>query len=355
MYLPIDKNSEYLSSIQEKSFVDFDFSDESIRGFIQPLLEKRELKILSWDEYISDKPKTDILITRFENANVKSSYNLPVLYQEQIMGYFCIEFTKEICHLSNEDVNRIRNICTQAGIALYHADLYLKAEESTRLKSEFMANISNEFKSPLMEIVNLSKTLYNPNVEYDKQLGYLKHINENASELLALTDDVITISEIESSAFLLHYEHIESSQLIIEVLNAVKSKNGNQDIIINMNLEKINVNADLPMLTKILHILLSEAIKLAKGAVDILIKSELRDDKLVIAIDDAKIPAGVDSMIEDVQKKYISHRISQAGGRLGMSIAKKLVELHNGDMNVGSTSDLGSIFEVVLPQAYSVD
>ena len=113
MYLPIDKNSEYLSSIQEKSFVDFDFSDESIRGFIQPLLEKRELKILSWDEYISDKPKTDILITRFENANVKSSYNLPVLYQEQIMGYFCIEFTKEICHLSNEDVNRIRNICTQ--------------------------------------------------------------------------------------------------------------------------------------------------------------------------------------------------------------------------------------------------
>ena len=218
-----------------------------------------------------------------------------------------------------------------------------------------MANISNEFKSPLMEIVNLSKTLYNPNVEYDKQLGYLKHINENASELLALTDDVITISEIESSAFLLHYEHIESSQLIIEVLNAVKSKNGNQDIIINMNLEKINVNADLPMLTKILHILLSEAIKLAKGAVDILIKSELRDDKLVIAIDDAKIPAGVDSMIEDVQKKYSSHRISQAGGRLGMSIAKKLVELHNGDMNVGSTSDLGSIFEVVLPQAYSVD
>ncbi len=355
MYLPIDKNSEYLSSVEEKSFVDFDFSDESIRGFIQPLLEKRELKILSWDEYISDKPKTDILITRFENANVKSSYNLPVLYQGQIMGYFCIEFTKEICQLSNEDINRIRNICTQAGIALYHADLYLKAEESTRLKSEFIANISNEFKSPLMDIVNLSKTLYNPDIEYNQQLEYLKHINEHGRELLELTDDVITISEIESSAFLLHYEHIDSGQLITDVINAIKSTNGNQDITVNMNLEKININADKAMLTKILHILLSNAIKLTKGKCNILIKSELRDDKLVIAIDDAATREGVDSLIEGIQQEPASHRISQIGGRLGMSIAKKLVELHNGYMQVGSTSNLGSIFEVVLPQAYMGD
>ena len=144
-------------------------------------------------------------------------------------------------------------------------------------------------------------------------------------------------------------------QLIAEVINAIKSQNGNQDIIVNMNLEKININADKAMLTKILYILLNNAIKLTNRKYNILIKSELREDKLVIAIDDATTREGVDSMIEGIQQEPASHRISQIAGRLGMSIAKKLVELHNGDMNVGSTINLGAIFEIVLPQAYSVD
>ncbi len=51
------------------------------------------------------------------------------------MGYFCIEFTKGSCHkLSDEDINRIRSMCTQAGLALNHADLYIKAQEGTRIK-----------------------------------------------------------------------------------------------------------------------------------------------------------------------------------------------------------------------------
>lgn len=128
MYLPVDKNSEYLSSPEEKSFVGYDWSAESISEYIQPLIEKRELKILRWDEYIKENPKSQGFISRFEDANVKSSYNFPVIYQEKMMGYFCIEFTKKVFKLSDEDIINIRSICAQAGIALYHAELFIQIQ-----------------------------------------------------------------------------------------------------------------------------------------------------------------------------------------------------------------------------------
>lgn len=197
-YMPIDKNSEYLSSPEEKSFVDFDFSDDSLRGFIQPLLEKRELKILSWDEYIQEKPKTDALISRFESANVKSSYNLPVLYQQQIMGYFCIEFTHNVVQLSDEDVNRIRSICTQAGIALYQAELFQKAQDSDRVKGEFIANISSKFREPLTNIIAISEKMPKTEIDCEKQAEDLENINKTGKQLLDFTDYIANASKKDS-------------------------------------------------------------------------------------------------------------------------------------------------------------
>ncbi len=82
--------------------------------------------------------KVKDFMSRFEDANVKSSYNLPVLYQEKIIGYFCIEFSGIDCkELPDEDINRLRSICAQAGIALYHSELYVNAIESAKSKEDF--------------------------------------------------------------------------------------------------------------------------------------------------------------------------------------------------------------------------
>ena len=355
MYLPVDKNSEYLSSSLEKSFVNFDFSDDSIRGFIQPLLEKRELKILSWDEYIKDKPKTDVLITRFENANVKSSYNLPVLYQGQIMGYFCIEFTHAVCKLSDEDINRIRNICVQAGIALYHADLLINAQEATRSKAEFIANISNEFKIPLNFIIEFSETLSKYEFERSKEIEYLNYINKNGKQLLALTDDIIDISEIESEKFILHYEHFDSEELIREVVSSMQLTADNKNINIDINLSKVNINADRKMLARIIHIILSNAIRFTQVQGNIIIKSELDGDNLVVFVEDTGISTPSDNrdmIFEEVKQVDTSLTKRQQGAGLGLSIAKKLVELHQGTIHVEAVGNKGSRFWFVLPKAY---
>lgn len=180
MYLPIDKNSEFLSSMEEKSFVNQDWSVDSMTEYIQPLLEKRELKIVCWDEYVKKNMISENLKSRFEDANVKSSYNFPVLYEGTIMGFFCIEFTHEGCRkLSDEDISSIRNICTQAGIALYQAELYRK-EKETAERERILREVINKIRSSLdiedikYEIVNQIGMLFNADrvciAYYDKNL-----------------------------------------------------------------------------------------------------------------------------------------------------------------------------------------
>lgn len=198
MYLPVDEFSEYLSSPEEKSFVGYDWSGESSREYIQPLLEKRELNIQCWDEYIKNNQKSQDFISLFEDANVKSSYNLPVLYQDKIMGYFCIEFTKNDCHrLSDEDINRIRNMCTQTGIALYHADLYVKAQESVQSKELFIKNISEGAVEILENIVEISDAMSTTEAQCDMHIKHLNHINESVNKLLNLTNSIIDESNTD--------------------------------------------------------------------------------------------------------------------------------------------------------------
>lgn len=151
IYLPVNIDSEYLSSTKEKSFVNFDFTDESVREYIQPLMEKRELNIFRWDEYNQENSKTDGMIARFEKANVKSSYNIPVLYEERLMGYFCIEYTHKVNTLSEEDLNKIRNICAQTGIALYHLDLYINSKDALLKEIEAVASILLQVSSNILK------------------------------------------------------------------------------------------------------------------------------------------------------------------------------------------------------------
>lgn len=190
-YLPVDENSEYLSSNEQRSLIGFDWSNKDIIEQVQPLLEKREIKIIDFDEYIKENPtKKKGLILRYANFGVKSSYNFPVLHQDNIMGYFCIEFTSRVFALSDEDINRIRSICTQAGIALYHADLYSQAQQCAVSKESSITKISEQIKKPASEILDTSVLLSKKEFERKAQIEYLNAIIESCNHLLELTKNI---------------------------------------------------------------------------------------------------------------------------------------------------------------------
>lgn len=189
-YLPIEEKSEYLSSPEEKSFACLDFFTLEMDNYFQPLLDKREMIIPNWEKSMEKIPLSLGLVALYKEANVKSSYSFPVLYEGEIMGYFCIEFTHKINELIEEDINRIRSICTQAGIALHHADLYLKAQEALQSKSKLIIKVKNGIEEPVDNILKTSKVLSELELERDKQKEYLNNIINSCNQLLDLTRDI---------------------------------------------------------------------------------------------------------------------------------------------------------------------
>jgi len=191
MYLPVEDGSEYLSGPKQKSFVGYDWSDPHVSEYIQPLLEKRELNIFCWDDYIKVNSKSQDFISLFVDADVKSSYNFPVIYEGKVMGYFCIEFTKDECiKLSDEDISRLRSMCSQAGIALFHAELYLKAQQAAVCKSEYIEKLPSKIEESVNEILDASTLLAQNEYERAVQVEYLNKIIQRCHQLSELTKDV---------------------------------------------------------------------------------------------------------------------------------------------------------------------
>lgn len=190
MYNPVSADSEYLSSPDIKSFVGFDWSVPEAYEYIQPILEKREFHIYNLHEYLQGHFVNQDLIDLFESMGIKSFYSFPVIYQQQIMGFFSIGFIRNVRRFSDEDINRLRNICTQAGIALYHAHLYEEAQKSVQKHDEFVNKLSGELKAPLSMIVEFSKMESQHEIECVEELEHLSKINDNAKKLLYLLDGI---------------------------------------------------------------------------------------------------------------------------------------------------------------------
>lgn len=191
-YLPVDENSEYLSSSNQKSFIGFDWSNVDINEYVEPLLERREIKIVNFDKYAKENlSKSKGLISRYKNFDVKSSYSFPVMHQEDIIGYFCIEFTEGVHELSEEDINRIRSICTQAGIALQHAKIYLEAQKCALLKDTSVLEISEQIVKPAIKILDTSILLSKNEYERSAQIERLNVIIDSCKQLLELTRDFL--------------------------------------------------------------------------------------------------------------------------------------------------------------------
>lgn len=143
-YNAVDNTSEYLSNLDEQSIVGYDWSNPEIQNYMQPIIDKREIKIPDWEEYCSENFVNPEIVELYKTAKLKSKYNFPVLYEGTRLGFFAIEFTQKAYELSDEDTGRIRSICTQAGIALHHAELYLKAQDALRSKEEIILKVKKE-------------------------------------------------------------------------------------------------------------------------------------------------------------------------------------------------------------------
>ncbi len=227
----------------------------------------------------------------------------------------------------------------------------LKAEESDRLKSTFLALMNHEIRTPLNAIVGFSTII----AENNKDAGLLhfsRIIQTQTDLLLKLVDDIIDSAQIESGTVRISNEIFDLNELLNELLVNFEAKSPSEvSLISSAPLEEIYVNADKSKVQQIFTNLILNAIKFTpEGTVTFGydINKESEEPKLICFVKDTGIGIPTENHQEIFERFTKLDSFSQGTG-LGLSIVKNIVGLLKGKIWVESELKKGAAFYFKLP------
>ncbi len=230
-------------------------------------------------------------------------------------------------------------------------------QEANRLKSEFLANMSHELRTPLNGILGFSELLYDQRAGSlsDKQREYIGDIHECGEHLLQLINDILDLSKVEAGKMELFPERFSPQAAVSAVCAVIAPLARKKRIALASPSGNAlpEVHVDLQKFKQILFNLLSNAVKFTDpgGQVHVELQPE-GGDRLRVTVRDTGIGIGK----EDLKRLFEAFRQLDSGPTrryggtgLGLTLTRKLVELHGGTITVESEQGKGSSFSVVLP------
>jgi signal transduction histidine kinase len=248
------------------------------------------------------------------------------------------------------------------------------AEAANQAKSEFLANMSHELRTPLNHIIGFTELLVDKNFGdlNEVQEEYLNDVLESSRHLLSLINDILDLSKVEAGKSELEPSNVDVRAVLDNSLIMVKEKAIKHGIQIQLSTNFDSTSkaiwADERKLKKILYNLLSNAVKFTPkgGSITLAAKpisgfgirnSELKGEEKQSAIEVSVSDTGIGIKPEDQAR--IFNTFEQADGSvkkkyqgtgLGLSLVKKLVELHGGQIRAESEGDgKGATFSFIIP------
>ncbi len=235
-------------------------------------------------------------------------------------------------------------------------------QRTNQLKNQFLANTSHEIRTPLSSIIGFTHLLLAQGYDPSKQRHheYLNIIQSSGKHLLALINDILDLSKIEANQLEVNWETIDVRQLCRNVLALVKEKAANKGLQMRLDIDSNieNMVADPLRLKQILLNLLFNAIKFTKtGTVGLEVKSQ--DKLMYFTVWDTGIGISQENQSELFQPYFQifneRHVNGEEGTGLGLTVTRKLAEIHGGWVEVDSVVDKGSHFTIVIPVEQNLD
>lgn len=229
-------------------------------------------------------------------------------------------------------------------------------ESYDKIKTEFFANISHEFKTPLSVILSAIQ-LMNSNCRgidmCGKEKKYMKNIQQNCYRLLRLVNNLIDITKIDSNYFDLNLQNCNIVKLVENITMSVAEYAQERGLAIEFgkNVNERIIACDPEQIERIILNLISNAVKFTPKGGRISVEVRDCDDKVQIIVRDTGIgiPNDMQRIIFERFQRDRSFRRRSEGSGIGLSIVQALVEKHGGTVAVQSEVGKGSEFTVELP------
>jgi signal transduction histidine kinase len=246
-----------------------------------------------------------------------------------------------------------------------------EAEKANEAKSEFLANMSHELRTPMNHILGFTELILDENFGKLNQVQteYLSDVHSSASHLLSLINDILDLSKIEAGKYELEPSSVNLKDLLENSLTMVKEKALKHGIMLSKHFRDLpdSITADERKLKQIMYNLLSNAVKFTPDGGSVSVKALSSDDShgdignkhkaptdgIVIRVSDT----GIGLKSDDLKRIFNSfEQVENSASRnfqgtgLGLSLTKKLVELHGGKIWVESGGvGKGTTFSFTIP------
>ncbi len=231
------------------------------------------------------------------------------------------------------------------------------AEAASIAKSAFLANMSHELRTPLNAIIGLSEAMEMGvlgDLPNEAQKGYVRDIHTSGIHLLALISDLLDLAKVEAGKMDLDPEDFDLTALIDECLTMMSPIAGQDRIGIQADLpqEGRAIRADRRKIKQALLNILSNAVKYSTPGATVSLTLRLTDTYLEIRVQDDRV--GIDmSQLEYVFEPFgrlqSTFTAMPDGAGLGLPIARRLMELHGGDITIESNPGDGTTVTLQLP------
>jgi signal transduction histidine kinase len=299
---------------------------------------------------------------------IRSAMSVPLVRNEEVLGVLNLSETEGRRFFSDHDLEALGLFAEHAAIAIGNASLFEKEretvarlEELDQLKSDFVATVSHELKTPLTAIIGAAKTVNRkgPEMAPEQHASFLEMIERQGHRLLRLVEDILTTSQIESGgAARAKRELVDLRRLAHGVVTDLRDATvgANRTILIESEPEMPHTWGDVLGIQHILSNLVENALKYSGQESKVIVRviETLDEARLEVADEGVGISEEKLQEIFDRFRQVDSSSTRRVGGfGLGLFIVKNLVDAHSGEIEVRSDPGKGSTFIVHFPKRES--
>lgn len=308
------------------------------------------------------KVKSDQVLGK-SYLEMKHHYELSKVLKEGILLHIPIHEERSL-YYPEEKMMRIDGVPMLDEERDYKGILFLLQDISAirrleNMRSEFVANVSHELKTPIAAVKGFAETLLGGGVSDEKTArSFLQIIFDESERLNRLISDILDLSKIESKRIPMEYSPVHLTSFFTSVLETMTTMAGKKGINLQTDIpDELYIEADEDKLRQIFINLLSNAINYTQegGRVKLTVHHMEHDngeDRVQFTVADTGLGIPKKDLPRIFERFY---RVDKARSRgsggtgLGLSIVKHLVDMHNGRLSVESELNIGSSFTVELP------
>ncbi len=231
--------------------------------------------------------------------------------------------------------------------------------ESTNSKLRFFTNVSHDLRTPLTLIAEPLEMLADEHNLSDRQQHLLKIARNNVDILHRLVDEILDFRRYENGKLTLHPVEAELDKCITRWLEAFKplAKRRNIDLSLSISPDfNFSMAFDVPKIERVVFNLVSNAFKYSPDRARIAVSLSHRgDNEVIIKVSDTGRGISADAIQNIFERFFQVDQVNANGSGIGLTLAKALVELHDGSIMVESRQGEGSTFTVVLPITHTAN